>query len=88
MKPILIRGGLVIDPARNTEAVADVYLDGGKVAAVGRDIGHPDGALVLDAAGKIVTPGLIDLHVHLREPGQEDLETVATGSMAAAAGGF
>jgi dihydroorotase len=88
MKPILIRGGRVIDPSRGTDGVADVYLEGGKVAAVGRDIGTPDGAMVLDASGKIVTPGLIDLHVHLREPGQEELETVATGAMAAAAGGF
>ncbi len=55
---------------------------------MGQDLGRPDGAEVLDAAGKIVTPGLIDLHVHLREPGQEDVETVATGAMAAAAGGF
>ena len=54
----------------------------------GRNIGRPDGAEVLDAAGRVVAPGLIDLHVHLREPGQEDLETVATGAMAAAAGGF
>jgi dihydroorotase len=88
MKPILIRGGRVIDPSRGTDGVTDVYLEGGKVAAIGRDIGSPDGALVLDASGKIVTPGLIDLHVHLREPGQEELETVATGAMAAAAGGF
>src|SRR5829696_6632615 len=88
MRPILIRGGRVIDPARNADGVADVYLEGGKVAAVGRDLGSPEGALVLEAAGKIIAPGLIDLHVHLREPGQEDLETVASGSMAAAAGGF
>ena len=88
MRPILIRGGRVIDPARNADGVADVFLEGGKVAAVGRDLGSPEGALVVEAAGKIVTPGLIDLHVHLREPGQEELETVATGAMAAAAGGF
>src|SRR6185503_15660540 len=71
-----------------TDGIADVYLEAGKVAALGRDVGNPDGALVFDASGKIVTPGLIDLHVHLREPGQEELETVATGAMAAAAGGF
>jgi dihydroorotase len=88
MRPILIRGGRVIDPSRGADGVADVYLQDGKVASVGRDLGTPDEAIVLEAAGKIVTPGLIDLHVHLREPGQEDVETVATGAMAAAAGGF
>jgi dihydroorotase len=84
----LIRGGRVIDPSCNTDDVNDVYLEDGKVADVGRKIGSPDGALVLDATGKMVSPGLIDVHVHLREPGQEELETVATGAMAAAAGGF
>jgi dihydroorotase len=88
MRPILIRGGRVVDPTRNVDGIADVYLEGGTVAAVGRDIGSPEEALVLEAAGKIVAPGLIDLHVHLREPGQEELETVASGAMAAAAGGF
>lgn len=88
MRPILIRGGRVIDPSRGADGLADVYLEDGKIAGVGRDLGSPDGALVLDATGKMVAPGLIDLHVHLREPGQEDIETVATGAMAAAAGGF
>src|SRR6476646_4970410 len=88
MRPILIRGGRVIDPSRGADGIADVYLEDGKVAAVGRDLGSPEQALVLDAGGKIVAPGLIDLHVHLREPGNEDVETVATGAMAAAAGGF
>jgi len=88
VRPILIRGGRVIDPSCNTDDVNDVYLEDGKVADVGRKIGSPDGALVLDATGKMVSPGLIDVHVHLREPGQEELETVATGAMAAAAGGF
>ena len=67
MRPVLIRGGRVIDPSRNTDEVADLYLEHGKIGAVGRDIGSPDEALVLEAAGKVVTPGLIDLHVHLRE---------------------
>jgi dihydroorotase len=88
VRPILIRGGRIIDPSRNTDEVSDLILADGKVQASGRDLGHPDDALVLDAAGKVVAPGLIDVHVHLREPGQEDLETVATGAMAAAAGGF
>jgi dihydroorotase len=88
MRPILIRGGRIIDPSRGADEVADLFLADGKVQASGRDLGHPDDAQVLDAGGKVVAPGLIDLHVHLREPGQEDLETVATGAMAAAAGGF
>ena len=88
MRPILIRGGRVIDPSRGTDEVADLLVADGKVQASGRDLGRPDDAMIVEAAGKVVAPGLIDLHVHLREPGQEDLETVATGSMAAAAGGF
>src|SRR5690242_17633100 len=88
MRPILIRGGRVLDPSRGTDQTADLLLQDGKVEALGQNLGRPDGAEVLDAAGRIVAPGLIDLHVHLREPGQEDLETVATGAMAAAAGGF
>lgn len=87
-RPILIRGGRVIDPSRNTDGIADVYLTDGKVASVGRNITGEDGCQIIEAAGKVVAPGLIDLHVHLREPGQEDLETIATGAMAAAAGGF
>jgi dihydroorotase len=85
---ILIRGGRVIDPSRGTDGPADVLLLEGKVEAVGRNIPVPEQASVIDATGKVVAPGLIDLHVHLREPGQEDLETIATGAMAAAAGGF
>src|SRR5829696_6163783 len=88
MRPILIRGGRVIDPARNADGIADLLLQDGKVEGFGQNLSRPDGADVVEAAGKIVAPGLIDLHVHLREPGQEDLETVASGSMAAAAGGF
>ena len=88
MTHILIRGGRVIDPSRGTDGVADVLLGDGRILAVGRGVAAPEGALVIEAAGKVVAPGLIDLHVHLREPGQEDLETVASGAMAAAAGGF
>jgi dihydroorotase len=88
VRPVLIRGGRVLDPSRGTDEVSDLFLADGKVQASGRDLGHPDDALVLDATNKVVAPGLIDLHVHLREPGQEELETVATGAMAAAAGGF
>jgi dihydroorotase len=88
MRPILVRGGRIVDPASGTDEVADLLLQDGKVEALGRDLGRPHDAEVVEATGKVVAPGLIDLHVHLREPGQEDLETVATGAMAAAAGGF
>jgi dihydroorotase len=88
IRPILIRGGRVIDPSRNSDGIADVLLQDGRVTAVGTNIAVEEGVQVIDARGKVVAPGLIDLHVHLREPGQEDLETVATGAMAAAAGGF
>ena len=88
MRPLLLRGARVIDPSRGTDGVADVYITGGKIEAVGRNIAPGDDAEVIDVAGKVIAPGLIDLHVHLREPGQEDLETVATGALAAAAGGF
>ena len=87
-RPILVRGGRVIDPASGVDRPADLLLQDGKVEAIDQSLGRPDGVIVIEAAGKVVCPGLIDLHVHLREPGQEDLETVATGAMAAAAGGF
>ena len=86
---LLIRGGRVIDPAAGRDAVADILVIDGVVAAVGPDAaaGSGDGE-VIEAAGLWVLPGLIDLHVHLREPGYEYKETVLTGSRAAAAGGF
>jgi dihydroorotase len=88
MRPLLLKGGRVIDPSRNADDVADVLLVDGRIAAVGRNVGTPDGADVLDVQGRVVAPGLVDVHVHLREPGQEDLETIATGSASAVAGGF
>ncbi|MDD6397376.1 MAG: amidohydrolase family protein, partial [Selenomonadaceae bacterium] len=83
----LIKGGRVIDPANNIDAVMDVLAEDGKIAQVGENL-SADGAEVVDAAGKIVTPGLIDMHVHLREPGQEAKEDFGSGSRAAAAGGY
>ena len=90
MSSLLITGGRVIDPAHSFDAVADVLLREGKVIAVGGDAATQAGnkADRLDARGKIVCPGLIDLHVHLREPGQSAKETMATGTLAAARGGF
>ncbi|MGE0352996.1 MAG: dihydroorotase [Gemmatimonadales bacterium] len=88
MNTILIRGGRVIDPSQGLDQTADLLLQDGKIESVGQGLGTPEGAEVVDARGKVVAPGLIDLHVHFREPGQEDLETVATGAAAAVAGGF
>jgi len=84
----LIRHGRVIDPANGVDAVQDVLIADGKIERVGTSVTAPPGAEVLDATGKVVCPGFIDIHVHLREPGHEYKETVATGTRAAAAGGF
>ncbi|OGU03416.1 MAG: dihydroorotase [Gemmatimonadetes bacterium GWC2_71_10] len=88
MKPIVIRGGRIIDPAAGRDETADLVLADGRVAGVGKNQGTPDGAEVIDAAGCVVAPGFVDLHVHLREPGREDVETIETGARAAVAGGF
>jgi len=88
MKPLLLKGGHIVDPSQNQDGVADLLLVDGKVEALGNGLNAPDGADVLDVAGRVVAPGFVDIHVHLREPGREDAETVATGAHAAAAGGF
>ncbi len=85
---LLIRNGRVIDPANRLDAVADVLIDRGVIQRVGPRLAAPAEARVIDATGKVVCPGFIDLHVHLREPGYEYKETIATGTRAAAAGGF
>ena len=86
--PILIRGGRVLDPSQSLDRALDVLLVEGKVAAMGEAVDGPEGVTVIDGSGLIVTPGLIDVHVHLREPGGEHKETIASGARAAAAGGF
>ena len=85
---ILLKGGRVVDPSQNLDEVKDVLLVGEVVEGLGRGLSAPDGARVVDCSGKLVTPGLIDVHVHLREPGGEHKETIRTGARAAAAGGF
>jgi dihydroorotase len=85
---IIIEGGRVIDPATSVDGIRTVVLRDGQVAEVSERADPPAGAIIIDARGKWVTPGFIDLHVHLREPGQEYKETVASGARAAVAGGF
>ena len=88
MTPMLIKGGRLIDPSQGLDTIADVLVANGVVKAVDRHITPPDGAQVMDAGGLVVCPGFIDLHCHLREPGYEYKETIATGTTAAARGGF
>jgi dihydroorotase len=85
---IFITGARVVDPASRTDSVADVAIEDGRISAVGEEAVRGKGASVLDADGLVLSPGLVDLHAHLREPGREDKETVETGSRAAAVGGF
>ena len=87
---LLIRGGTVIDPASGMHARRDVLVRDGKIAAVSEAIGDEGvrGATVIEAENCLVLPGLIDMHVHLREPGYEYKETIETGARAAVAGGF
>jgi dihydroorotase len=87
-RPLLLKGGRVIDPSRDLDQTADVLIQDGRIAGVGAGLGAPDGAELRDVRGLVVAPGLVDVHVHLREPGNEDVETIATGARAAAAGGF
>jgi dihydroorotase len=84
---LLIRNGRVVDPATGTDSILDVLIEGRRIARVGRGLAA-SGAPTIDATGLIVAPGFIDMHVHLREPGQTAKETIATGARAAARGGF
>jgi len=88
MNSLLLTGGRVVDPANHFDSPADVLIIDGKIFAVGKNLSVPKGIEQFDAKGKIVCPGLIDLHVHLREPGQTAKENLATGTAAAARGGF
>ncbi len=85
MRTIQISGGRVIDPSQDLDRVTDIWLGRGRVLAIGE--GYEEADVVIDARGMIVCPGLIDVHVHLREPGNEEDETIATGARAALAGG-
>jgi dihydroorotase len=85
---LLLKGGRVIDPATGRDGEFDVLVEDGRIGRIDKDL-PPNGAEVIEIrTGWIVAPGLIDIHVHLREPGQEHKETIASGAAAAVAGGF
>lgn len=84
----LLRGGRLVDPAHDLDEVTDILVSDGAITAIGRELDLPAGAVVVECAEKIVLPGLVDIHTHLREPGREDEETIESGTRAAAHGGF
>jgi dihydroorotase len=88
LRPIVLAGGRLIDPSRGLDENGDLLVVDGKIESVGGKLGAVDGAEVIDCSDAIVSPGFIDVHCHLREPGREDVETIASGARAAAAGGF
>ena len=85
---LLIKGGRVIDPSQKMDATQDLLVENGVVKEIGKGLAAPAGVETIDAAGKYVVPGLIDMHVHLRDPGLEYKEDIVSGTRAAAAGGF
>jgi dihydroorotase len=87
-RDILFMSGRLVDPSTSLNAVGDLLVREGRIESIGGKIAASDDATVVDCAGQVVCPGFIDVHCHLREPGREDVETIATGARAAAAGGF
>ena len=87
-RPILLKGGRVIDPSQNLDDTLDLLVAAGRISGPWRGLEVPEGATVVDCSGLVVAPGLVDLHVHLREPGEEHKETIASGARAATAGGY
>jgi dihydroorotase len=91
-RPLLLKAGRIIDPSQSLDGVGDVLILDGKIESVGDRVGNAasgrDGLETIDCTGLVVSPGFVDVHCHLREPGREEVETIATGALAAAAGGF
>ena len=87
-RDVLLKGGRLVDPSSGLDGTGDLLVRDGKIESVGGNIAAPADATVIDCTGQVVAPGFIDVHCHLREPGREDVETIATGARAAAAGGF
>lgn len=87
-RPLLLSRGRLLDPSTNRDEIGDLLINGDRIAAIGGTIAGPPEAITIDCTGQVVSPGFVDVHVHLREPGREDVETIATGAAAAAAGGF
>jgi dihydroorotase len=87
-RDLLLKGGRLLDPSSGLDGIGDLLVRDGKIESIGGAISGPDGSTVIDCSGQVVAPGFIDVHCHLREPGREDVETIATGARAAAAGGF
>lgn len=85
---LLLKQGHLVDPAAGVDEICDILVEDGKIAAVGRDLATPQGAELRDCGGRYIFPGLIDMHVHLRDPGLTRKETLTTGAAAAAAGGY
>jgi dihydroorotase len=87
-RDVLLKGGRLVDPSSGLDGTGDLLVRDGKIESVGGNIAAPADATVIDCEGQVVAPGFIDVHCHLREPGREDVETIATGARSAAAGGF
>ena len=88
IKNLLIRGARVIDPAQSLDRLADVLIENGRISRLGNNLDAPPQFELIDARDLVLSPGWCDMHVHFREPGREDEETVETGCAAATAGGF
>jgi dihydroorotase len=88
MSRLLLKGGRIVDPSQKLDQVWDLLINDDRIEAVGKDLPQDSDTEVIDLTGKVVAPGFVDMHVHLREPGYEHKETVASGTAAAAAGGF